>query len=233
MKFLGLIGSRASSASWVLFAVAWAFPATLGGKEHARVSRTMALRPGFAVLVPPWAVQGLPRLRGGGGSCAEPRQLQEQTGGAAETDGAAEATQAQKDAIFQEKLDAQQAEIAALREQVQQRMLEIDAWKQTSTEENAEKQTSPEEHTEKGIFGIFAALESGGERLHRKVAVDEGLERESERESIPMVDITQQHQAFLEKEAGLQAEIAVLQEQVQQGKLEIDAWMEANPDAHS
>ena len=58
-------------------------------------------------------------------------------------------------------------------------MLEIDACKQTSTQENAEQEENAEkeknrkgteENVEKGIFGMFAALEGGGECLHREVA---------------------------------------------------------------
>ena len=102
MTVLRLGGSRGWSAAWVMFAVAWAVPATLGGGEQPRAGWA---RPGHAVLVPPRAGEGFrriafgvasERLRGGGGSFAsfaELCQRQEKDGGVAETDGGDETTQ--------------------------------------------------------------------------------------------------------------------------------------------
>ncbi|KAJ1494735.1 hypothetical protein T484DRAFT_2401176 [Baffinella frigidus] len=53
-----------------------------------------------------------------------------------------------------------------------------------------------------------------------QVAVKKGLEAES----INMVEIKRQNQAFQAQKDAMQAEILALREQVQQGKLEIDVW---------
>jgi len=103
MTVLRLGGSRGWSAAWVMFAVAWAVPATLGGGEQPRASWAPP-SPGLTVLVPR-AGEGFRRiafsgggagvrLRGGGDSCVELCQRQESPPpGAAGTDGAAETTQ--------------------------------------------------------------------------------------------------------------------------------------------